>query len=271
MGDSIEAIAWTPDIRFCIDFMDFLHLTPQQWMLAGTAALMVGLAKSGFNGVGMLVLVLMANVMRGHERESTGVVLPLLICGDLLAWHAFRLHVRWNLLWRMLLPAGIGIGIGYFFLRGLTNHGFKPLIGIIVLLLTGLHLLRQASPGKFQNIPRGPWFAWAMGILAGITTMMANAAGPIVTLLFLSLALPKMELVGTGALFFLLVNLFKVPFSLHLGFITAPSLGFNAALVPFVALGIAGGRFLLHRIDQLLFEKLLILLTLLTALHLVFF
>ena len=234
------------------------------------AALMVGLAKSGFNGVGMLILVLMASVMRGHERESTGVVLPLLICGDVFAAQAFRHHVRWPILFRMLLPAGIGVCLGYFWMRGMSNTGFKPLIGWIVLFLTALHLWRQAMPGKFQNVPHSPWFVWVMGIGAGVTTMLANAAGPVVTLFFLAVALPKLEFVGTSALFFLIVNLFKVPFSMNLGFITLPSLAFNATLMPCVALGIVGGRFLVHRMNQLFFERLLLALTILTAFHLIF-
>ena len=250
--------------------MDFSHLTSQQWLLAGLAALMVGLAKSGFSGVGMLILVLMANAMPGYERESTGVVLPLLICGDLFAAQAFRQHVRWPVLGRMLLPAGIGVCVGYFWLRGLSNTGFKPLIGWIVLFLTGLHLLRQAKPEKFQSVPHSPWFVWTMGIGAGITTMLANAAGPIVTLFFLAVALPKLEFVATGALFFLVVNLFKVPFSMNLGFITLHSLAFNAVLTPLVAAGIYGGRFLVHRMDQRLFERVLLILTALTAFHLIF-
>ena len=100
--------------------------------------------------------------------------------------------------------------------------------------------------------------------------MLANAAGPIVTLFFLAAALPKLEFVATGALFFLAVNLLKIPFSMNLGFITPASLGFNAPLIPCVALGIFGGRWLLQHINQRLFEKILLLLTTLTALHLLF-
>lgn len=249
--------------------MDFSHLTAQQWLLAIAAALLVGLAKSGFGGVGMLIVILMAGVMSGHERESTGAVLPLLLCGDFFAARTFRRHVQWPVFLKMLPPAVLGIAIGYFWMRGLSNTGFKPLIGWIVLLLATLHLARRAMPGFFQNVPHSPWFVWAMGIGAGITTMLANAAGAVVTLFFLAVGLPKLELVATGALFFLVINLLKVPFSLQLGFITPGSLTFNLTLVPFVALGIFGGRFLLHRINQRLFEGLLLALTILSALQMI--
>lgn len=250
--------------------MDFWHFPSQQWLLAGVAALMIGMTKSGFSGMGMLVVILMADAMAGHVRESTGVVLPLLLCGDLLAVRTFKRHVQWPILLKMLLPATAGIVIGYFWMRGLGDTGFKPVIGWIILLLTALHLLRQSMPARFQNVPHSPWFVWPIGIAAGVTTMLANAAGPVVTLFFLAANLPKLELVGTAALFFLTVNLIKVPFSASQGLITPGSLVFNAMLVPLVVLGLVGGRFLLHRLNQASFEKILLILTALSALRLIF-
>ena len=99
--------------------------------------------------------------------------------------------------------------------------------------------------------------------------MLANAAGPIMTLYFLAVQLPKLEFVATAAWFFLIINCSKVPLSANLGLITPGTLAFNAALAPFVALGIVAGRFLLHRLDQKRFEMLLLVLTALTALHLI--
>ena len=249
--------------------MEFTHLTAHQWLIAALAALTVGLAKSGFGGVGMLTVTLMATLMKGHERESTGVVLPLLICGDLFAVQAFRRHVRWPLLGRMLPPALVGVALGYFWMRSMSNAGFKPLIGWIVVFLTGLQLWRQLRPNALKDIPHSPWFTWSMGIGAGVTTMLANAAGPVMTLYFLALQLPKLEFVATAAWFFLVVNLSKLPLSTNLGLISPGSLLFNAMLVPFVAVGIFGGRYLIHRIDQKLFDRLLLALTALTALHLI--
>ena len=250
--------------------MDFTHLTPEQWLVAALAALTVGFAKSGFGGVGMLTVVLMASIMPGHEKESTGVVLPLLICGDLFAVSAFRRHVRWQLFARLLPPAFCGVLIGYFWLRHLSNAGFKPVIGWLVMILLALQLLRQFRPAWFQGLPQSRAFAWSMGVAAGITTMLANAAGPIMTLFLLALELPKLEFVGTAAWFFLVVNLTKVPFSASLGFIGMHSLAFNLVLAPLVGAGVFVGRLLLHRMDQKLFEWILVALTTATAIHLIF-
>ncbi len=266
---------WTP-ARFAdlkpakIVPMDFAHFTSHQWLLSILAAALVGLGKSGFGGVGALSVALMAIVMAGHEGESTGVILPLLICGDFFAIHAFWRHVRWPLLRRLLPPALLGVLCGYAWLRLSGGVALKPMIGWTVLALVALQLLRQLTPQWFRRVPHTWWFAWTLGIVAGITTMLANAAGPVMALYFLAVELPKMELVATSAWFFLFINLFKLPLSANLGFIQSGSLCFNAALIPFVGLGIVAGRLLLHRIDQGIFERLLLFLTVLTALHLIF-
>ncbi len=250
--------------------MDFSQLTPAQWAMAVLAALTVGFSKGGFGGIGMLTVTLVATLMRGHERESTGVVLPLLICGDFFAVHAFRRHVRWPLLIRLLPPALIGVCLGFFWMRQMSDASFKPVIGWIVLCLAAFQICRQVWPERLQSVPHGRPFTWTMGTGAGVTTMLANAAGPIMTLYFLAVRLPKLEFLGTTAWYFLIVNLFKIPFSANLGFIHPGSLLFDAALVPFVATGVVIGRFLIHRIDQKLFERLLLGLTGLAALHLIF-
>ena len=238
--------------------------------MAITAALAIGLSKSGFAGVGMLSIALMASLMRGHERDSTGVILPLLVCGDLFAVQAFRWQARWPLILRLLSPTLLGVGLGWVLMWRLSNAGAKPVVGWIVLGLLAIELWRQQRADTFRSFQHTRRFAWTTGIAAGVTTMIANAAGPIMTLYLLAIEVPKLELVGTTAWFFLIVNLCKVPLSTNLGLINQGSLCFNAALAPFVGLGIVGGRFLLHRIPQKTFERLLLVLTVLTALHLIF-
>ena len=117
---------------------------------------------------------------------------------------------------------------------------------------------------------RSVWFAPTMGVLAGFTTLVANAAGPLMALYLLAMGLPKMEFVGTGAVFFLLLNLFKVPFMVNLGLITTDSFGVNLALAPAVWLGAWAGRKLLRRLNQKLFENLALGLSALAGLHLLF-
>ena len=95
-----------------------------------------------------------------------------------------------------------------------------------------------------------------MGGASGITTMMANSAGPVMAIYLLAVSLPKLAFVGTAAWFFLIINLIKVPFSAQLGLINGSSLALDFSLVPAVACGIWLGRYLITILPQELFETL---------------
>jgi len=244
------------------------HFSAFQWLLAFIAAISIGIAKSGFGGLGMVTVLLMAEIM--PARESTGVVLPLLIFGDVLAVGAFRRHTQWRYIVRMLLPAALGIVIGYFLMaQKIPDRVFRLLIGLIILALATMQFFRKTRPDKSERVPHRPCFASLTGIAAGATTMLANAAGPIMSLYLLAANLPKWEFVGTAAMFFLVVNLVKVPFSAHLGLINGSSLSFNVALFPAVALGIYLGRALLKRIPQNAFEQIVLIFTALASARLI--
>jgi uncharacterized membrane protein YfcA len=107
-------------------------------------------------------------------------------------------------------------------------------------------------------------------VLAGFTTLVANAAGPLMAVYLLAMRLPKMDFVGTGAVFFLLLNLFKVPFMVHLGLITPASFTINLLLAPLVLAGAWFGRKLVQRIDQRAFENIALTLSVIAGLKLLF-
>jgi uncharacterized membrane protein YfcA len=232
------------------------QLTPTQWLLAVIGAMGIGIAKSGFSGVSLLHVLVFIHLF--GARDSTGVVLPMLIVGDILAVITFRQHARWSYIRRLLPPAATGVIIGALLARRLTEAQYKPLIGAIILSLTILQILRLWKPMAFQHLPHRMWFAWTMGLIMGVTTMLANAAGPVAGLYLLAVSLPKFELVGTAAWFFFVINCFKVPFSAALGLIHPDSLRLNACLIPAIAAGLITGRWLVVRIPQRLFDALLL-------------
>ena len=235
-------------------------------MLAILAAFGIGVSKSGFAGVS-LVHVLVFIFLFG-ARDSTGVVLPMLIVGDILAVLAFRQHARWEYIRRLLPPALTGIFVGWSLMQRISDTTFKPLIGTIILILTVLQLVRLSRLDLYEKVPHQLWFAWLMGLLAGVTTMLANAAGPIMALFFVAVSLPRFELVGTSAWFFLIINCLKVPFSVQLGLIHPSTLTFNAILIPAIAAGLFTGRWCVTRISQRLFDALLLLFVAIAALRL---
>lgn len=242
-------------------------LSTAQWLLSILAAFGIGVAKSGFAGVSLLHVLVFA-VLFG-ARDSTGVVLPMLIVGDICAVSAFHQHARWDFIRKMLPPAGLGIIAGWALMHRLNEAMFRPLIGWIILGLAVLQIARTQRPDWFSRIPHAHWFAWTMGIMAGVTTMLANAAGPVMALYFLAIALPKLEFVGTSAWFFLVINLIKVPFSAQLGLIHSQTLLFNAVLIPAIVLGLVAGRWLVTRISQRFFDALLLIFVGVAALRMI--
>jgi uncharacterized membrane protein YfcA len=226
-----------------------------------------GGGKAGLAGLSLVHVVIFALLF--GARESTGIVLPMLLVGDVLAVTAFHRHARWDYVRRMLLPACLGIVIGALMMRRLDETAFRPLIGWIILGLTALQILRTWRPELLGAVPHSGWFTWFIGLLAGATTMLANAAGPIYVIYALAIGLPKLEMVGTGAWFFFIVNTVKVPFSAGLGLIHGGTLMLNLALVPAVVGGVLGGRWVLHRIPQRVFDLLLLAFAAAAALRLV--
>jgi uncharacterized membrane protein YfcA len=246
--------------------MHIAAFTPAQWLLCGIAALCTGMSKTGFGGMGSVALVLMALVM--PARESTGALLTILIAADVYAVLAFRRHANWRLVLQLLPPAFIGIVTGWWLMPYVPDSAFRPLLGGITLALIGLLIVQRTVPRFASAVSGHPALGWLAGWSGGVTTMLANAAGPIMAIYLLARRLPKMELVGTGAWFFFVINLSKVPFSLSLGLITRDTLLLTLALLPFVLLGAFSGKWLLARINQALFETLLIAFTILAALRL---
>ena len=251
-----------------------MNLTPEQWALAVVAAMLVGLAKTGIAGIGMLFVVIFAQIL--PAKQATGLVLPLLCFGDLVAVASYRQHAAWRHLWRLFPWTALGVLIGYFVLRQIGDQDMRQLIGGIVVTLVAVHLFRRwRARGKVAAAGEAEaahpiWFAPMIGVLAGFTTVVANAAGPLMAVYLLAMRLPKMEYVGTAAVFFLLLNLFKVPFMISLGLITQPSFALNLWLAPAVVVGALAGRKILPLINQKMFENLALFFSAAAGLRLLF-
>ena len=234
-------------------------LTLFQWTLCIIAGLGVGVAKSGFAGVSLVHVLVMASIFK--DRASTGVVLPMLVIGDIFAVLAFKRHAVWRHIARTLPVACVGVVVGMWLMKLIPENAenvYRQIIGWTVLTLVLVQLWRMWKPAMFEKVPHSLPFAATMGLLAGITTMMANAAGPVMGLYFLSVGLPKYQFAGTSAWFFLLINFYKIPFSIHLDLIHSDTLLFNLVLAPVILVGLFLGRWLLHHVPQKLFDGLIL-------------
>jgi len=235
---------------------------PLQWILAVLGAFMVGVSKSGITGLSILSVALFTHIFPS-SKQASGIVLPLLIFGDFVAVFSYRRHTQWRYLWRLFPFTAAGVVLGYFTLGSISDRHTRLMIGAIIVSLAALTYWRRYRSIRSEiDANHHSWvFAASVGVLAGFITLIANAAGPLMAIYLVSMRLPKMEYVGTAAVFFMCLNLFKVPFMVSLGLITVHSFGFNLLLAPAVVLGAFAGRWLVVRINQALFETLVLMLS----------
>jgi hypothetical protein len=254
-----------------MDTMTLWHITGWEFAALALAAMLVGFSKTAVSGANTISLAVFAAVL--PARASTGVLLPLLIAGDVLAVLTYRRHAHWPTLWRLFPAVAVGVVVGTVFLMWADDGIVRASIGVILLLMAALTVWRRRTAERAEEpdgvtTRAGRIKARSYGVLGGFTTMVANAGGPVMAMYLLSAGFRKLGFLGTSAFFFLIVNVSKVPFSVGLGLIDGPSLLLDAALVLFVVPGALLGRWAVHRINQRLFEQLVIAATVLGALQL---
>ncbi|MDA3959278.1 MAG: sulfite exporter TauE/SafE family protein [Planctomycetota bacterium] len=254
-----------------------------QWVVGMAAALLVGCAKTGIPGIGILVVPLMVMVFGG--KPSVGTLLPMLIFADCFAVLWYRRHAQWDKLWKLfpwVLP-GMAVGAGALWaVDGLElqlgsldgKHLFELLIGLVVLTMLVLHLLRQRMGDRLT--PHSKAGVALVGGGTGAATTMANAAGPIMTLYLAGIGMPKQQFMGTNAWFFLILNLVKVPIFIAISLMpgqsplfTQGSLLWDLAMFPLILCGVFIGKWLLPRIPQKVFDTLVLVLAATSALNLI--
>lgn len=243
-----------------------MTLEPWQWAPALAGAFLIGLAKTGVTGLGIFAVVIFASIL--PARESVGVVLAILIAADLVAVTVYRREAHWGHLLRLFPWAAVGVGVGALTAGRLPDSLMRVLIGAIVVALSIVQVVRGRRPADALDPPLPAWARPATGLLAGFTTMVANAAGPLMVIYLLAMRMPKLVFVGTTAWFFLALNLFKVPFSYSLGLISPASLDLSLRLMPCAVLGALVGRRLIAHIDQRAFEAIALGLSLLAGVRL---
>ncbi len=235
-------------------------------VLAVVAAFIIGVSKTSVGGVAVISVSIFAQLM--PAKESTAAVLLLLICGDVVAVRTYHKHADWGLL-KKLLPAVLpGIALGALFVRFVPDSGLKKFIGVMLVVMLALQLWSRRKPLSAEAKPMHPAATIGTGVAAGFTTMIANAAGPVMSLYLLAARVDKVRFIGTGAWYFLIINLTKVPFSAALGLFHVSTLWLTLLLLPAVLLGTWVGRILIKRVSQRWFERLTLAVTAVAAVSL---
>ena len=243
-----------------------VDLSTQAIILLAITALFNGISKTGIPGLGIVFVVLVPLAI--PAKVSTGYILPFLIFGDIMAVTYWRRSAVWRYILAVLPAMLVGIIIGYFIMDRISDVAYGRVLGGVVLFLILLDWAR-----RYFGIPvpkDSRVLSYSIGLMAGILTMMANAAGPVVMLYLLAMNISKEEFVGTSAWIYFIINLFKVPFSMSLGLITFGSLQVNFMLLPFVIVGGILGVKVMRRLPLKTFENIMRVLAVLGGIKLLF-
>ncbi|HBG28505.1 MAG: hypothetical protein A2Y10_14920 [Planctomycetes bacterium GWF2_41_51] len=254
-------------------FSNLIDLLPQdfsstQWLILCLAAICAGINKTGVPGIGIVVVPLMAAFF--PAKTSTGLLLPLLAMADLFAVGYYHRHAKWSHIIKLLPPALLGITAGSFIIRRISDFQLAPAIGIIVLVMLVLNYIRQRKLGSDLEVPKHWLFAVIMGFFAGLTTQLANAAGPIMIIYLLAMRLPKFEFIGTGAWYFLILNWLKIPIFASEGRIDIHSVCADVIMLPLIAMGAGLGILILRKMPQKTFTIVVQILAAAAAIKLLF-
>lgn len=239
------------------------NITITSWILAFLAAFILGISKSGIKGIAIIIVTLMA--LAFGAKESTGLIVPLLIVGDIFAVIYYNRHAQWKYILRFLPWMILGVLIGVFIGKDLDEKTFK--FGMAFIILGSVLMMYLWDRRKSKSVPTHWSFSGSIGILAGITTMIGNLAGAFSNIFFLAMRLPKNEFIGTAAWLFLIVNIFKLPFHIFVWHtITPDTLLINLKLFPGILMGLFIGMRLVKIIKDDFYRKMILVLTAIGAL-----
>ena len=208
----------------------------------GLCAMGIGMAKTGLGGLGMVVVPVMANIF--GAKSSTGILLILLILADFFGVRYYHMHADIRQLVKLIPSTIFGILTGVLIGDILSDVDFQFLLGAVI--ISGALIMVIKVDIKENNL-----FSIAVGFLGGFITMIGNAAGPIMSIYFLSMGFDKNKFIGTAAWFFLFVNLFKVPMHVFIWkTIDLNILLFDLSLFPFILVGAVTGVWIVKKIPE---------------------
>ena len=209
--------------------------------------------------------------MAFHGWNSIGIMLPMLLMGDVFAVVWYQRHAQWGILLRLLpwILVGMAAGAVALHLLGQTDKTkalVDPIIGVLVLVMVALHLL-QGRLGQHMT-PKSKFGTAATGSAAGFATTISNAAGPIMSLFMAAQELNNEQFMGTIAWYFFSINLLKVPIFAFNHLFTRESLLISLLLFPIILLGAFLGKWMLPRFSEKQFTGLVVALAALGAISL---
>lgn len=256
------------DVLYFMELLTEFLSSPCRMFALFFTATFIGMSKTGMQGINTITIPIMA--LAFGAKPSTGVILPMLCFADLIAVIYYRRAAEWRYVLG-LLPAAVAgfflaIAVDKFVPAGSFGilMAFCIFLGLVVMFWTERGGVKSSFVDKW-------WYGPAFGLMGGFTTMIGNAAGPVMSVYLLSTRLPKYAFVGTAAWFFLLVNYMKIPLQVFVwDNITLGTLAIDALAIPFIFIGAVFGIWLVKKLPESKYRAFIIATTVLSTLMLLF-
>lgn len=237
---------------------------PSLWWVMILCAILIGFCKTSFAAIGTIVVPIMA--LAFGAKPSTGLILPILCLADLGAIIYYRRSCSWKHLVKLLAWAIVGLFVGIGIDYCVPTQWFKYLLAFSILISVIVLLVNEVKKHK-KEAPQKSWVLAMYGVIGGFATMIGNAAGPIMSVYMLSAKMPKLVFVGTSAWFFMAINYIKLPLQIWVwDNIHYDSVLIGIIMIPFIVLGSVLGIYIVKIVPEELFRKIVIWITLLSAL-----
>jgi len=247
------------------DFSGFLQ-GPAEWAVFLGCAMLIGMSKTGVPNIGTFTVPLFALLF--GAKASTGIALPLLCMADLLAVIYYRKKFHRDLVLKPMPWALLGLVVALVAGHLIPQSGFRIMMAICILMGIAT-MVGTRQPERAYALTESPWFAPVMGFLLGFSTMIGNAAGPLLVVYLLALRLPKFAFVATGAWFIMILNYLKIPLQAFVWHnLSWNSLLLDLTALPFILLGGLLGIRVVHILPERQFKTAMIALTAISTLFL---
>lgn len=246
-----------------MEFLSSLPVSSLQWAVIMVCGMLIGMSKVGVPGVSMIAVPALAFIF--GAKQSTGVLLPILMMADIFGVAYYRRHANWSKVIKVLPWAIVGVLLALWIGEIVNDKQFKNLIAVLVFISIGLMLWQDKRKGT-HFFPDKWWFAASMGILGGFATMIGNVAGPVFAIYLLAMHLQKNNFIGTGAWFFLIINISKFPLQLFVWKnISIETLTIDLMTLPAIALGAVLGFKFVKLIPEHTYRGFVIVITVISA------
>lgn len=235
-----------------------------------SCALVIGMSKTGIQGINTISIPALA--LAFGAKESTGLILPMLCFADILAVAYYRRSAQWGHIIRLLPTAVAGFFLAVAVDKFIPPAEFGRLMALCIFFGLMVMFWNDGKTEAAKNkIFSAWWYAPLFGLMGGFSTMIGNAAGPVMAVYLLSMKLPKLAFVGTSAWFFLIVNFLKIPLQVFAwDNINTATLTANLIGIPMIIAGAFLGVLFVKKLPEKAYRGFIIAITLTSTLLLLF-